>query len=235
MLVPLPVEMAPGTIVAHRGNRVAERENTTAAFRSARAVGAAAVELDVRRTKDQQLVVHHDAAVEDLGLICDMGLAELRSGAPWVPTLRDALDACDGMWVNVEIKNSDQDPDWDPQRTTAGLLDIDPTGIIVSSFDWPSADAARDAGFTGALLVADSPIDAIAYAGTAGHRSVNVQASLLAEEAATDVVAAAAAANVWVMVWTVNDPDEANRLKAAGVNAIMTDDPARILSATNRP
>jgi glycerophosphoryl diester phosphodiesterase len=42
----------------------------------------------------------------------------------------------------------------------------------------------------------------------------------------------AAGAAVWA--WTVDDPDEAERLDAAGVDAIITNDPARLL-VTLRP
>ena len=48
-------------VIAHRGASRAERENTVAAFRRAAEMGADAVELDVRRTADGVLVVHHDA------------------------------------------------------------------------------------------------------------------------------------------------------------------------------
>ena len=46
--------------MAHRGASRAEAENTVAAFRRAGEMGADAVELDVRRTADGVLVVHHD-------------------------------------------------------------------------------------------------------------------------------------------------------------------------------
>jgi len=231
MLAPLPNDMEPGTVVAHRGNRVAERENTVEAFRAARRSGAAAVELDVRRTRDGVLVVHHDATVEGVGTIVELDAAELGAAAPWLPTLHAALDACAGMWVNVEIKNWSREPDWDQERTTASLLDVDRRGIIVSSFDWESAGAARDAGFVTALLAGDSALDAVRQAAAGGHRAVNVRATLLEGGAASEVVAAALAAGLWVMAWTVNDPDEAIRLRACGVHAIMTDDPGTIATA----
>src|SRR4051812_33810066 len=90
-------------VIAHRGASKAERENTLGAFRRARAMGADAVELDVRRTVDGVLVVHHDPLPAEL--------------TPHVPTLGDALDACTGMWVNVEIKNDPDEPDFDERDT----------------------------------------------------------------------------------------------------------------------
>ncbi len=49
--------------MAHRGASVLAPENTLAAFRRAIALGAGAVEIDVRRTRDGALVVLHDATL----------------------------------------------------------------------------------------------------------------------------------------------------------------------------
>ncbi|MBM3696502.1 MAG: glycerophosphoryl diester phosphodiesterase, partial [Actinobacteria bacterium] len=54
-------------VIAHRGASAAFPENTLAAFRAAAALGADAVELDVRRTADGHPVVHHDAVVPGAG------------------------------------------------------------------------------------------------------------------------------------------------------------------------
>src|SRR5688572_20980568 len=89
-------------VIAHRGASAVRRENTVEAFVEARRLGADMVELDVRRTVDGALVIHHDALIPELGAI-----HELRQNAlpPWVPTLEQAMEACDGMTVNIEVKN----------------------------------------------------------------------------------------------------------------------------------
>ncbi len=233
MPVPLPAQLAPGSVVAHRGNRTAERENTVAAFESAAAVGAAGVELDVRRTADNELIIHHNAIVDGVGAIIDMTAAELRQVASWIPTLDEGLAACDGMWVNLEVKNSEDDPDWDDERSIAATLAdrIDPIGIIVSSFDWTSVDIAKEAGWPTGLLVRSAPHLAIERAASGGHRAVNPHARLLEGADAGEVAGVAAAAGIWVMAWTINEPAKAVRLAAAGVNAIITDDPGGISTA----
>lgn len=233
MPAPLPAQLDPGTIVAHRGNRTAERENTVAAFESAAAVGAAGVELDVRRTADDELVVHHNAIVDGVGAIIDMTAAELRHLAPWIPSLDEGLAACDGMWVNVEVKNSEDDPDWDEERSVAASLAdrVDRTGIIVSSFDWESVERAKAAGWPTGFLVRGAPHLAIERTVDGGHRAINPHARLLEGANASEVADAAAAAGIWVMAWTVNEPAEASRLTTAGVNAIITDDPGAMSAA----
>ena len=52
-------------IIAHRGASRAEAENTLAAFRTAGRMGADAVELDVRRSRDGAMAVHHDDHLAD--------------------------------------------------------------------------------------------------------------------------------------------------------------------------
>ena len=47
-------------IIAHRGDTTSAPENTIPAFKKALNLGADGIELDVRLTKDQKLVVFHD-------------------------------------------------------------------------------------------------------------------------------------------------------------------------------
>ena len=105
-------------IVAHRGSSSAAPENTLAAFRRALADGADAVELDVRLTADDELVVIHDARLgrttSGRGRVAALTLAELRrlDAGSWfngrhqsIPTLEEVLDAVPtSVGVNVELK-----------------------------------------------------------------------------------------------------------------------------------
>src|SRR5258708_30567760 len=90
-------------ISAHRGASAAHPENTVEAFRAAGPLGATWVELDVRRTADGRLAVHHDAHLSDGRAIVDMAARDLPST---VPSLAEALAASAPLPVNVEIKNS---------------------------------------------------------------------------------------------------------------------------------
>jgi glycerophosphoryl diester phosphodiesterase len=86
--------------IAHRGDPVGHRENTLAAFHSAVALGADMVEIDLRRTRDDEVVVLHDPTLErlwgDERAIRDMDLAEAQAiggGGPLVriPTFGEVL------------------------------------------------------------------------------------------------------------------------------------------------
>ena len=98
-------------IIGHRGASKAFRENTIAAFVGAAEAGADWVELDIRRTSDGEIVVHHDPHTEDGQLIA----ATLAASLPdYVSTLDEVLDACGDMGVNIEIKNDPDEEDYDP-------------------------------------------------------------------------------------------------------------------------
>jgi glycerophosphoryl diester phosphodiesterase len=86
--------------IAHRGEPVAHRENTLAAFAAAVALGADMVEIDLRRTRDGAIVVLHDQTLERLwGLDTSVGdvdladVATLGDGAVRIPTLGQVLGA----------------------------------------------------------------------------------------------------------------------------------------------
>jgi glycerophosphoryl diester phosphodiesterase len=81
-------------------------ENRMEAFRAAHAEGADMIELDVRLTRDGQLIVHHDARLKaGREPIDSLTRAELRQLASHVPTLEEVLWwARDRIGVYVELK-----------------------------------------------------------------------------------------------------------------------------------
>ncbi|GAB6928986.1 hypothetical protein JCM10914A_29690 [Paenibacillus sp. JCM 10914] len=109
-------------IAAHRGWKSAYPENTLLAFRKALERGADMLELDLRLTRDQELVVIHDQTVDrttdGTGNVGDYALTELKrlDAGGWfgpefqgleVPTFRefcDLLTAYPEVLLNVEIK-----------------------------------------------------------------------------------------------------------------------------------
>ena len=214
-------------VFAHRGLHIVERENTIAAFRAAVALGVDGVELDVRRTRDGVLVVHHDSSVNSL-LIAQ----SVRSALPeYVPTLAEALESLDGVAVNVEIKN-DRGGSNDYEETAAlvgqVLATIGESGrsatISISSFDLATCTYARsmDRDISIAWLLWDVAIgDALVQAHLLGFNAVNPHFSRVD----ADVIARASELLLDVNVWTVNVAEDLERMTALGVACIITDDP----------
>ena len=95
--------------MAHRGASGYCPDNSIAAFKYAAVLGADMVELDVRKTKDGVLVVHHDATLSYKGKkysIANLSMAAIRIANPDVCTLDEALEciAQTGMEVMIEFK-----------------------------------------------------------------------------------------------------------------------------------
>ena len=216
---------------AHRGASRAARENTIEAFERARAAGADGVELDARRTADGVLVVHHDPQVDRVGLIAEATYARLHETAPHVPTLVDALGACAGLVVNVEVKCLPWEPDADTDRSVLrSVVDVVRERVpdaVVSSFDLGAVDASRAyaPGIATAFLTMGQDVaSAATLAAEHGHAFVNPdRASALA--ASADDIAGAHSRGVRVNVWTVDEPGEMRALAEKGVDAVITNVP----------
>ena len=213
-------------VIAHRGCTRGFVENTLDAFAEAHRLGADGVELDVRLTVDGGLAVHHDAEIPGLGVIGALGVADLPAH---VPLLADVLAVCDGMVVNVEIKNAPQDPGWDPGEAVAALTAaaIEEAGwtdrVIVSSFQVPTLLAVQAADprlALGALWgFAVDPGRALAEAVEAGFAAVHPFVSCVDAE----LVGRAHASGLAINVWTVNAPEDLRAMAEWAVDAVITD------------
>lgn len=202
---------------AHRGAVGPDsHENSLAAFRRARAVGADGVELDARLTADGTVVLSHDPLVED-GRVGRLA------------TLEEALAECGSMTVNVELKDLPHEPSFSRVDglidAVAALLGDHQGDVVVSSFHLPSLDRARavlpEGVRTGWLTLPGTELESTAPAAAdAGHHAVHPHLTSVTPSS----VEAALALGLAVHVWTVNDPADARRMAAMGVTALITDD-----------
>jgi glycerophosphoryl diester phosphodiesterase len=213
-------------VFAHRGCTEGFVENTVDAFAEARRLGADGVELDVRLTADGGLAVHHDAEIPGIGTIDQLEVVDLPAH---VPLLADVLAVCEGMVVNVEIKNAPNDPGWDPGEAVAALTAVAieeagwTTRVIVSSFQTATLRAVQAADgrlALGALWGFGAEAEpALALAVEAGFAAVHPFVASVDPE----LIERAHAMGLAVNVWTVNAPDDLRALAAAGADAVITD------------
>jgi glycerophosphoryl diester phosphodiesterase len=134
---------------AHRGlydNKAGIPENSLAAFRAARDAGCA-IELDIRLTRDGEVVVFHDDTISRMcggeGRVEALSLKELRalallSGDQKIPTFREVLSLVDGtVPILVEFKTGlPGSADVRPLCETASrLLDAYEGEYLIESFD----------------------------------------------------------------------------------------------------
>ncbi len=123
------------TVIAHRGWSAKYPENTLLAFREAIALGADAIEFDVRRSKDGELVISHDAEVSRTtngkGDISKLTFSKLRTfnagQGERIPTLREVLELGKGkIAFQCEIK--------DPGIEEKVVALIDDVGVMDTTY-----------------------------------------------------------------------------------------------------
>lgn len=111
------------TVVAHRGDHVVYPENTLAAYEQAIKDGADYVEIDLRTTKDGQLISMHDATVnrmtEGTGLVKDITFEDIEklhlhtkdkaSNVTYpIPTFKQILELCKNkICIYIDFKEAD--------------------------------------------------------------------------------------------------------------------------------
>ncbi len=225
--------------IAHRGASGSFPENTIAAFLAAAEAGAVMCELDVQLSRDGAVVVMHDDTVDRTtdgkGAVADLTVAELKrldAGARFkggtgrgehIPTLDEVFAATAGKCaLNIELKTAGFEGEVLTLMRKWNALG----SSMVSSFDWSALEAMRklDAAVRiGVLAEKDAP-KMLDEARALGAYAVNPRYDLVTEE----LCGLAHAANLKVLVWTVDVPDLMRMLIRNGVDGIMTNYPARL-------
>ena len=230
-LRPLPM------IVAHRGASADHPENTVEAFVGAKEQGADGVELDVRLSADDVLVLHHDAHLPDGRMVREVMADELPES---VPSLAEALEATNPLFTNIELKNLRSDPDYDAVEglaiAVAGLIAAFEAHerVLVSSFDLDSVLRIRatdpDVPLGWLVWGQADPAQLIGRVEAHGFQAIHPH-DLLVDAA---FVRRAHDAGIAVNVWTVDDPERGLALVEMGVDAIITNTPALMRAALER-
>ncbi|MET8981347.1 glycerophosphodiester phosphodiesterase [Streptomyces sp. NPDC004539] len=202
--------------VAHRGDPRRAVENTLTAIRLAGAAGADAIEVDLRRTADGVLVLHHDDDLSRLWgrpeRVADLTLPELHTLAPEVPTLAEALETADRPLLLDT---------GDPELAVAALAETGGTGaMFCGSAEAMAAVRARDDRVTLFLswYGAQPPVEPVL--GAVRPQYYNPEHRFLSSQEV----------RVWhgrgikVSCWTVDDAVRREELISWGVDAIISND-----------
>lgn len=253
------LDLAAKPVIGHRGNCAHAPENTLESFQQARSLGVDAIEFDVRRTRDGEIVVFHDATVTRTtgasGAVAEMTLAELRTldaGATFtadggkhfpyrdrgigVSTLEEVLLALPDVPVLIEIKVAEA------SRGTRAVIERlgAEERCIVASF---ASEPMR--AFEGSRIATGSCTRDIArrcLPALLGKRYASLPFRMMSLPEVHEgipvplgaLARAARPAGVPLHVWTVNDAGKARALWDRGVCGILADDPGTILEARDR-
>jgi glycerophosphoryl diester phosphodiesterase len=218
----------------HRGARAVLPENTLAGFEYAISAGADYIEMDVAVTSDDGLVISHDPILRSGEVIRELTREELRRAGPSVPTLAEVL-ALTGIGFNIEMKSYPARPEFTPapERCAELLLQAirrraPGAPVIVESFDFRVLRAMRRIApeIRLAALIEDPASDFVAAAHAAAADIIAPEFRLVTREK----VAAAHSAGTSLITWTANTAADWEHLADAGVDGIITDDPAGLVA-----
>jgi glycerophosphoryl diester phosphodiesterase len=231
-------------LLGHRGSPNIARENTLESFQAAMDAGLDGVELDVQRSLDGVLVVHHDFHLPDGRLIAALKASEVEAAIlPMngrVPRLADVLEWAKSAnaFVNVEIKSHGLQSD---NRELETVKCIAATGmrsnVIVSSFNPASLARVRfaDSGLETGLLFENNTQPKWLLENGWSAALLGVKALHPYHANVTPELMRRAKRRGWkVNTWTVNDLEIAQDMIALGVNALIGNFPEVLLEAAGR-
>lgn len=235
-------------VIAHRGASAYAPENTLAAFKKAKELGASWIEFDVMLTADKEVVVFHDETLERTtngqGPVSERPGAYLKTldAGSWfqaqfigekIPTLSEVLEFLRQypLLVNIEIKAF-------PGQEKEIVSQV----FKVLNREWPkNIPAPLMSSFSMAVLRAwkmqstDYAIGFLmdnifsqweqAYQELQAS-SLNVNQSLLDSAATVNFFKQVAGS---LLAYTVNDPQRARELLSWGVDAVFTDCPDKMV------
>lgn len=223
-------------VVGHRGAAGDSPENTLAGLREAARQGALWAEVDAKLTADGVPILLHDDTLERTtggrGRVARLTLAELRGidagMGETIPTLAEAVSLAAelGLGMNVELKPC-RGREAETGRRVAELLAESAIPLTLSSFGEEALVAAREAapGLPRALLVRRIPADWRQRLERVGAEALHCGRRGLKRRQVREVTAA----GIPLRCYTVNDPEEARKLFAWGVEAVFTDFPGRLI------
>ncbi len=234
-------------IIAHRGESFEAPENTLSSVNLAWEKGADAVEVDVRFTKDNQIVVIHDSHTRRVSgkfmRICRSNLAELKSldvgkyknsryEGDRIPTLQEILNTVPiEKKILIEIKSGRKIIPYLKEYILNSGLKINQIEII--SFNLKTLIEVKKQipqfsvlwvsafNYCSMCRFLKMPINKIIS--KAIKYNMNGLDLLAGEMLDVKMVKEIKSAGLKLYVWTVNNPEKARYLFKAGVDGITTD------------
>ena len=223
-------------VIGHRGAMGHETENTLASIQKALDLGVDMIEIDVFKIESGEIVVFHDERVERLsnggGNIEEYNIVSLNQlildGNHKIPMLQDVLKLINNqVALNIELKGSNtadrvnfiadyyiRERGWTQEN------------ILISSFKWEELEDIRELNkdLAIAVLTEDDPLKAIPKAKELNAVAINPNFETLTQENTEKVQQE----GFKIYTWTVNEPEDIQKMKDFGVDGIITNYPERV-------
>jgi glycerophosphoryl diester phosphodiesterase len=223
-------------VIGHRGAMGHETENTLVSIKKAMDLGVDMIEIDVFRIDSGEIAVFHDSTVDRLtngsGMIEDYNMFAMRQlvveGGHRIPILQDVLKLINNqVALNIELKG---------YKTAEKVNQVvnyyisnrgwSADNIIISSFIWDELREMRriNPDIKIAVLTEEDPLQAIEVAKELDAVAINPNYKTLTVENAAKIHDE----NLKIYTWTVNEPEDIQRMKDFGVDGIITNYPERV-------
>jgi glycerophosphoryl diester phosphodiesterase len=223
-------------LIAHRGARAEEPENTIRAIKRAFECGADAVEVDVRLSKDGEVMVIHDETLErttnGVGWIKEKTLEQLRTfdagRGERIPKLSDVLSLSEKLGVElvVEVKEEETEEIVIREIIEAGME----AKVIISSFFHPSLLKVKELAprIKTGVIISSLPVFPVNLALDANANVIFPKYTRLNREFIEEAVEK----GIQIYPWTVNTREDLERVLELGVDGIVTDNPCLLRKFT---
>lgn len=216
--------------IGHRGAKGYVAENTLNSFAKAIELGVHTIELDVRLSQDNELVVIHDETVDrttnSSGLVSNFTKSQLKNLE--IPDLKSVFElVANRCKINIEIKE---------EKAKTKVLQF--VNDVVKSTNWTYADieiscfnwsvleyiSSQNNKIQLGVLTENNVEEAVAFAKKINAYSINPYFKLVNEQIVKEIHTK----NFKVFPWTVNQQNDIESLKTMGVDGIISDFPDRI-------
>ena len=241
-------------VIGHRGASAVAPENTMAAFREAIAVGADGIEFDVRLTRDGVPVVIHDSTLRRTGglphRVADLTSSEFAKidvGSWFAPSFaNETVPSLAELFTLFQANNStlylemkcDSPAEYTPLAEACCRMidDYDfKERVIIECFHLSALRVVREINLdikTVALFEPSISTPSVLSDQSIINKAKAVGAVALALHhrlARKSLVEKAKDAGMYVAVWTVDDPAWIERARSIGIDALITNDPAKLI------
>jgi len=227
-------------VFGHRGVPEELPENTIESFEKAIALNYSGIELDVLKTADNKLIVHHDKAVDINNQhqeIKKIKYSQLLKNNPSIPTLEQVLDVVGHRTnVNIEIKNQGVESFEVVKNTIEMLKKLNLIeNIVISSFSSQLIKESKkiDDRFVTAWILGPKNIRFYSYWKTL-LKQIKVNAlHVHHKNISAQLVRKIHSYKIKILSYTVNSETILKSLVSKKIDGIFTDSP-KILDASRR-
>lgn len=220
-------------VIGHRGAKALAAENTLGSIRSSARCKADQVEVDIRLSRDGNLVLMHDETVDRTtngrGKVEDLSLEELHSfevmgSGERVPTLREAVELTKELRLGMVVEMKEEGLEELVAKELEGS-----NAMVTSFFHSSLLEVKETSNLKTGIIISSLPVRPVELALWAGADAIFPKRTnpRLFQEAHRCCIK--------VYPWTINSVDEASWLLRLGADGLVTDNPCLIRTVADQP